>query len=168
MARYPLFPRVEDPRRMAAETLGQIRSDVNSDRLSSRSTDATLPLLVLDLQIFPGIGVAGGDGREDVLPFLRRYPRADRVDERVAEHGYHVIILEDPALDLLGQFLSLRGIDRPLVLVELAVEVRHADTVTRVEAAALEECLVPERPAPGDPGGLKDDLDPGPVFEPAL
>src|SRR2546425_10553514 len=68
---------------------------------------------------------------------------------------------------LLGQLLPLRGIDRPLVLVELAVEVLHADSVTRVEAAALEVALVPEGPAPGDPRALKDDLGPGPVLEPA-
>src|SRR5262249_38131515 len=36
MARYPLSSRVEDPRRMTAETLGQIRSDVNSDPWLSR------------------------------------------------------------------------------------------------------------------------------------
>jgi hypothetical protein len=63
----------------------------------------------------------------------------------VAEHGHQVVILEDPALDLLGQFLSLRRIDRPLVLVELAVEVGDADAVTRVEAAALERGFVPSR-----------------------
>src|SRR5262249_44642518 len=101
-------------------------------------------LLVLDLQVLPRIGVTGGDGREDILPFLRRHPRANRVDERVAKHGYHVVVLEDPALDLLGQLLSLCRIDRRLVLVELAVEVPHADAVTRVEAAALEEGLIPE------------------------
>src|SRR5207245_5338571 len=84
------------------------------------------------------------------------------------EHGYQVVILEDPTLDLLSQFLSLRRIDRSLVLVEHTVDVRHADAVPGVEAAALEEGLIPERPTPGDPGGLKDDLDPGPVFEPAL
>ena len=78
------------------------------------------------------------------MPFLRHDPRANRVDERVAEHGYQVVILEDPALDLLGQFLSLHRIDRPLVLVELTVEVRDADAVTRAEAAALEEGFVPE------------------------
>src|SRR5262245_65441896 len=122
-------------------------------------------LLNFHLQVLPRIGVTGGAGREDVLPLLRCDTRADRVDERVSEHGDQVVILEDPALDLLGQLLSLRRIDRPLVLIELAVEISHANAVTRVEAAALEEGLVPERPAPGDSGGLNDDLEPGPVFE---
>src|SRR4029453_2176920 len=118
------------------------------EKLSTRSASelSGLPhqLLVLHFQVLPRIGVTGGDGREDVLPFLRRDPRADRVDERVAKHGYQIVILEDPALDLLGQSLSLRRVDRTLVLVELPVEVRHADAVTRAEAAALEEGFVPE------------------------
>src|SRR5262249_27375974 len=101
-------------------------------------------LLVFHLQVLPRIGVTGGDGREDVLPFLRRDPRADRVDERVTEHRPQVVILEDAALDLFGQFLSLRRIDRPLVLVELTVEIRHADAVTSIETATLEEGFVPE------------------------
>src|SRR5262245_22323642 len=98
-------------------------------------------LSVLHLQVLPRIGLAARDGREDVLPFLGCDPRADRVDERVAEHRYHVIVLEDPALDLLGQPLPLRRIDRPFVLVELTVEVRHTDSVTRIEAPTLEEGL---------------------------
>src|SRR5215470_6011330 len=111
---------------------------------SPGETISAAGLLILDLQVLPGIGVSRGDGREDVLPFLRRHPRADRVDERVAEHGHQVVILEDPALDFLGQLLSLSRIDRPLVVIELAVEIPHADAVARVEAATLEERLVPE------------------------
>src|SRR5438876_10696078 len=125
-------------------------------------------LLVLHLQVFPGIGIPGGDRREDVLPLVRHHPGPDRVDERVAEHRHQVVVLEDPALDLLGELLSLRGIDRPLVLLELAVEVFHADAVPRIEPTALEVALVPERPAAPDPGPVEDDLDPGPVLEPAL
>src|SRR5881628_1319862 len=38
-------------------------------------------LLVLHLQVLPGIGIAGGDRREHVLPLLRDDPGPDRVDE---------------------------------------------------------------------------------------
>src|SRR2546427_7829565 len=68
--------------------------------------------LLLHLQVFPRIGVAGGDGREHVLPFLRYYLGADRVDERVTEHWHQVVVLEDPALDLLGELLALGRGDR--------------------------------------------------------
>src|SRR5262245_45850056 len=125
-------------------------------------------LLLLHLQIFPGIRVAGGDGGEDVLPLLGGNPWADGVDEGVAEHRHQVVVLQNAALDLLGQLLALGGVDRPLVLVELGVEVLHADAVARVEAAALEVALVPERPAAADAGALEDDLHAGPVLEPAL
>src|SRR5262245_17451804 len=93
---------------------------------------------------------------------------ADRVHKRVAEHRHQIIVLEDAALDLLGELLALGGIGRPLVLVELAVEVLHADAIARVEAAALELPLVPERPAPADPSALQDDLNPGELLEAAL
>src|SRR5206468_5900825 len=124
--------------------------------------------LLFDLQVLPGIGIAGGDGREDVLPLLRHDAGADRVDERVAEHGHEVVVFQDAALDLFGELLSLRGIDRPLVLVELGVEVLHADAIASVEAAALEVALVPERPASRDPDAVQDHLDAGPLLEPAL
>src|ERR1041385_5416331 len=96
------------------------------------------PPLLRHLDVFPRIRVARGDGREHVLPLLRDDPGADRVDERVPEHGDEIVVLEDAPLDLLGEPLALRRIDRPLVLVELPVEVLHADAVARVEAAALE------------------------------
>src|SRR5207249_8632443 len=50
----------------------------------------TVRLLVLHLDVFPRIGIAGGDGREDVLPFLQHHPWTDRVDERVPEHRYQI------------------------------------------------------------------------------
>src|SRR5262249_2536212 len=53
---------------------------------------AMSPRLVLHLDVFPGIGVAGGDGREHVLPLLQRHARTDGVDERMAEHGHEVVI----------------------------------------------------------------------------
>src|SRR4030095_11158573 len=110
----------------------------------------------------------GGDGREDVLPLLRGDTGADRVDERVAEHRHEIIVFEDAALDLLGELLSLSGIDRALVQLELGVEVLDADAVARVEAAALEVTFVPERPASRDPDALEDDLGSGELLEPAL
>src|SRR6266850_3516120 len=125
-------------------------------------------LLLLHLQVFPGISVPGGDGREDVLPLLRHDARADPVDEGVAEHRDQVVVLEDPALDLLGQLLALGRVDRALVPLELGVEVLHAQAVARVEPTALEVALVPERPAAADAGAVQDDLHPGPVLEPAL
>src|SRR5262249_17527143 len=93
---------------------------------------------------------------------------ADRVHERVTEHRHQIVVLEDAALDLLGELLALGGIDRPLVLIELAVEVLHADAVTRVETAALEVPLVPERPAAADPRAVQDDLDPWELLQAAL
>src|SRR5678816_1328404 len=125
-------------------------------------------LLVLHLQVFPGIGIAGRDGRKDLLPLLRGDPGADRVDEPVAEHGHEIVVFQDAALYLLGELLPLRGVDRPLVLVELDVEVLHADAVARAEASALEVALVPERPASRDPHAVEDDLGSGELLEPAL
>src|SRR6266850_5813768 len=124
--------------------------------------------LVLHLDVFPRIRVSGRDRREHVLPLGERHPRPDGVHEGMAEHRDQVIVLEDPALDLLGQLLALRGVDRALVLVKLAVEVLHADAVARVEPAALEVALVPERPAPRDPGALEDDLGARKFLESAL
>ncbi len=78
----------------------------------------------LQLDVLPRIGVAaGGEAREHVLPFRRGDARPDRIDEGVAEHRHEIIILEDLALDLLGQFLALGAVDRGEVLVELGVEV---------------------------------------------
>src|SRR5262249_34391934 len=104
----------------------------------------------------------------DVLPLLGYDAGPNGVDERVAEHRHEIVVFQDPALDLLGQPLTLGGIDRSLVLLELGVEILHADAVACVEAAALDEGLVPEGPAPRDPGRLEDDPAPGPALEPAL
>src|SRR5919197_757087 len=125
-------------------------------------------LLVLHLQILPGIGIAGGDGREDILPLLRRHARTDRVDEGVAEDRHQIVVLKNRALDLLRQLFALGRIDGALVLVELAVEILHADPIARVEAAALEMAFVPERPAPGDAHAVEDHLHAGPLLETAL
>ena len=98
----------------------QERDDAIKDAANDELPHAGGPLLVLHLQLFPGIRVAGGDGREDVLPLLGDHAGADGVDEGVAEHRHQVVVLQDAALDLLGQLLALGGVDRPLVLVELA------------------------------------------------
>src|SRR6266446_8292349 len=124
--------------------------------------------LVLHLDVFPRIRVSRRDRREHVLPLRERHPRPDRVHERVAEHRDQVVVLEDPALDLLGELLALGRVDRSLVLVELAVEVLHTDTITRVEAPALEVAFVPEGPASRDPDALEDDLGSGKLLESAL
>src|SRR5947208_15157717 len=44
--------------------------------------------LVLHLDVFPGIRVAGGDGRKDILPLLEHHPSADRGHEPLEEHGH--------------------------------------------------------------------------------
>src|SRR5712691_1980189 len=125
-------------------------------------------LLLLQSQVLPGIGVAGRDRGEDVLPRLGRELGPDRVDERMAEHGYQIVVLEDAPLDLLGQLLALGRIDRSLVLLELGVQILDADPIARAEAAALEVGLVPERPASGDSHAVEQHLHAGPVLEPAL
>src|SRR6266496_529402 len=66
-------------------------------------------LLLLHLQVLPGIGVTGGDGGKDVLPLLRRHAGTDRVDEGVPEHGHQVVVFQDALLDLLGQLPPLRA-----------------------------------------------------------
>src|SRR5688572_14708475 len=65
-----------------------------------RMMNCPIRLLRLQLDVFPRIGVAGRDRGEDVLPLLRRDLRADRVDERMPEHGHEVVVLQDRALDL--------------------------------------------------------------------
>src|SRR4029450_6650576 len=91
-----------------------------------------------------------------------------RAPERVGAPRHQIVVLENAALDLLGELLALGRVDRPLVLVELAVQVLHADAVARVEAAALEVALVPERPASADPGAVQDDLDSRELLEATL
>src|SRR2546427_1623149 len=160
--RVPREPDDEEDRRAQNEERDEAVDDAPDDELRH------VRLLVLHLQVLPGIGIARGDRREDVLPFLRHDPRADRVDERVAEHRHEVVVFQNAALDFLGEPLSLCRIDRPLVLVELRVEVLHADAVARVEAAALEVAFVPERPASRDPDAVQDDLGPRKLLEAAL
>src|SRR2546422_10800288 len=127
-----------------------------------------LASLLLQLDVLPRIGIAGRDRGEDVLPLLGRDAGPDRVDERVAEDGHEVVVLEDGALDLLGELLALDGIDGSLVLLELGVQLLDADAVPNVEAAALDVALVPERPPPGDPDAVEDDLHARPLLDAAL
>src|SRR5260370_31083820 len=78
--------------------------------------------LVLELDVFPGIGVSGRDRRrKHILPFRRRDPGADGIDEGMAEDRNEVVVLEDLALDLLGQRLPLSSLVRCHILVELGI-----------------------------------------------
>src|SRR3989442_6541623 len=122
-----------------------------------------LASLVLQLDVLPRIGIAGRDRGEDVLPLLGRDAGPDRIDERVAEDGHEVVVLEDGALDLLGELLPFGRIDRSLVLLELGVQLLDAEAVARVEAAALDVGLVPEPTASRRPDALGADL-----YAPAL
>src|SRR5688572_1185630 len=106
----------------------------------------------LELDVLPRVGVAGGDRREDILPLRRLDPRSDRVDEGVAEYRHEVIILQDAALDLLGELLTLLAVKRFLVLLELGIEVLDANHVLTLEAAAFEHALVPIGPTAADAG----------------
>src|SRR3989442_8245504 len=106
-----------------------------------------LASLVLQLDVLPRIGIAGRDRGEDVLPLLGRDAGPDRIDERVAEDGHEVGVLEDGALDLLGELLPFGRIDRSLVLLELGVQLLDADAVARVEAPALYAGPLTERQA---------------------
>src|SRR6516165_10986957 len=115
----------------------------------------SVPLL-LEFDVLPRIGVARGDRGKHVLPPVSRDARTDGVHESVAKNGYHVVILQDCALDLLGQPLALSSIDRRFVPVELSIEFRYAHSVGGIEAAALEERLVPVRPCSADARSVHD------------
>src|SRR4051812_29548020 len=104
----------------------------------------------LQLDVLPGIRVAGGNGRKHVLPLRCGDLRADRVDEGVTEDRNEIVVLENLALDLLGELLALGAVDRVHVGLELGIERGDADAVLDVEAAALEPSLIPVRPAAAD------------------
>ena len=46
----------------------------------------------------------------------------------MAKHRHEIVVFKDFALDLLGQLLALVAVERTLILLELRVEVLHADT----------------------------------------
>ena len=94
--------------------------------------------------------------------------RPDRVHEGVAEHRNEIVILEDPALDFLGQLFALGGLHRGDILLELGVEILDADRIRDELAAAFEQRLVPIGPARADTGASEDDVDPGPLLQAAL
>src|SRR2546426_10110657 len=102
--------------------------------------------LLLQLDVLPRIGIAGRDRGEDVLPLLGCDAGPDRIDERVAEDGHEVVVLEDGALDLLGELLPFGRIDGSLVLPELGVQLLDAEAVARAEAPAPGVGPGPRRP----------------------
>src|SRR5439155_2262331 len=92
--------------------------------ISSINKARPIARLALELNVFPGIAIAGGDrGREHVLPFRRRDARPNHVDEGVAEHREEIVIFENPALDLFGERPALGRLLRCQILVELGIEV---------------------------------------------
>ena len=86
----------------------------------------------------------------------------------MAEHRDEVVIIEDLALDLFGQPLSLGGIIGSEIAIVFGVEVLHAKRIGGQEAAAFEVRLVPIGPAGADAGAGEDDVDPGPLLEAGL
>src|SRR4029077_409236 len=136
--------------------------------LSSFDNATPTKALVLELNVFPGIGVSSGDCREHVLPFGGRDARTDRADDGVAEYRDKVVVLEDPALDLFGQRLSFGGIVGCEVSIVFGVEVAHAERIGGEEATAFEIRLIPVGPARANAGAGEDDVDPGPFLYSAL
>src|SRR5262249_59102399 len=124
--------------------------------------------LLLEFDVLPRIGVARGDRGKHVLPPVSRDARTDGVHESVAKNGYQVVILQDCALNLLGQLLALSRIDRRFVAVELCVEFRYAHSVRGIEAAPFEERLVPIRPCSADARSVHDHLDAVPLVYTSL
>src|SRR5215467_1868067 len=124
--------------------------------------------LRLELDVFPWISISRRDRREDILPFGRGDARTDRLHCGMAEDRHEIMIFEDLALNLPGQSLTLVAIGRGEIPVEFRIKLRYAVAVPAVEAAAPHEGIVPVRPSAADPGGVHDDLHPGPLLEPAL
>src|SRR5919108_4274498 len=95
-------------------------------------------LLLLQCNVFPGVGVARRDRLKDILPFRCRNPGPDGIDESVAKHRHEIVILQDSALDLLRQPLTLFWLDRLLVALEFVVQLFDANHILGVEATAFE------------------------------
>src|ERR1700687_5639906 len=89
----------------------------------------------LQLDVLPRIGVAGCDGRKHILPLRRRDPRPDDVQKCVSEYRYEVKLFKDDLLNLLGEFLALRAVDRAVVLGKFIVERLDAEHVLALEPA---------------------------------
>src|SRR6516164_4460485 len=130
--------------------------------MNCRMADAfvSVPLL-LEFDVLPRIGVARSDRGKHVLPPVSRDARTDGVHESMAKNGYHVVILQDCALDLLGQPLALSSIDRRFVAVELSIECRYAHPVGAIEAAAPDDGHLSVRPCSHDARSLHNHLDGG-------
>src|SRR5215510_7490758 len=114
----------------------------------------------LEGDVLPRVGVSAGDRGEDILPLGGRDPRAERVDESMAEDRDEIVLLEDRPLDVLSQFLAFGAVIRGEVFLEFVVECGDAEEILRVKAAAFEHRIVPVRPAATDARGVEDDLDP--------
>src|SRR5712691_7438926 len=102
---------------------------INVRRVSTTLSHSSVGFLALversrfQLEVFPRIGVAGGEEcREHVLPLRRLDPRPIRVEESMPEHRHEVIFLEDRLLDFLGELLAFGGVERGGVFGEFVVE----------------------------------------------
>src|ERR1700730_10625634 len=88
------------------------------------------------LNVFPRIGVGGRHGREHVLPSCGGNAGADRLHRGMPKYRDEIVVVEDLALDFLGQSLAFAAIRGSEVSGELRIELGHAVAVFAVEAAA--------------------------------
>src|SRR2546427_12731839 len=68
--------------------------------------------LLLELDLLPGKGVTRRDGRENILPLLRRNSGANGIDEGVPEDGHEIQIFQNAALDFFCELLALGRVNR--------------------------------------------------------
>src|SRR5438132_10884595 len=92
--------------------------------------------LLLQLDLLPGKGIARRNGGEDILPLLRRNSGANGVHEGVPEEGHEIEMLQNAALDLLGQLLALGRVYGLLVLGKLRIQLLHAHAIAYAKPTA--------------------------------